>query len=86
MYGEDGIDVINTKYLDKFEFLESNFNSLISSGQDIMRKVDSESVPDHKKKARREAKIIRKQKPNITNKEALEQSSDPLVNSVGGFL
>ena len=32
MYGEDGIDVINTKYLDKFEFLESNFNSLISSG------------------------------------------------------
>jgi len=22
MYGEDGIDVINTKYLDKFEFLE----------------------------------------------------------------
>lgn len=22
MYGDDGIDVINTKYLDKFEFLE----------------------------------------------------------------
>jgi hypothetical protein len=32
MYGDDGIDVINTKYLDKFEFLESNFNSLITSG------------------------------------------------------
>jgi DNA-directed RNA polymerase I subunit RPA1 len=29
-YGDDGIDVINTKYLDKFEFLEQNFNSLIS--------------------------------------------------------
>jgi DNA-directed RNA polymerase I subunit RPA1 len=32
MYGDDGIDVINTKYIDKFEFLESNFNSLITSG------------------------------------------------------
>jgi hypothetical protein len=32
MYGDDGIDVINSKYLDKFEFLESNFNSLITSG------------------------------------------------------
>ena len=60
MYGEDGIDVMNTKYLDKFEFLESNFNSLISSGQDIMRRVDSEAVPEHKKVARREAKAIRK--------------------------
>lgn len=32
VYGDDGIDVLNTKYLDKFEFLEQNFNSLISSG------------------------------------------------------
>ena len=32
MYGDDGIDVINTKYLDKLEFLEQNFNSLITRG------------------------------------------------------
>jgi len=80
MYGEDGIDVINTKYLDKFEFLESNFNSLISSGQDIMRNVDSESIPDYKKKARRHAKILKKQNPEISNKEALECSTDPLIS------
>ena len=60
MYGEDGVDVINTKYLDKFDFLEQNFNSLISSGQDIMRKVDSDTIPEYKKKARKQAKIIKK--------------------------
>ena len=56
MYGDDGIDVINTKYLDKFEFLESNFNSLITSGQDILRKVDSEKVLEHKKATKRAAR------------------------------
>lgn len=30
-YGEDGIDVVNTKYLEKFKFLEQNFTSLITS-------------------------------------------------------
>jgi len=56
VYGDDGIDVLNTKYLDKFEFLEQNFNSLISSGQDIMSRVDSSTVAEHKKKSRRTAK------------------------------
>jgi len=45
-----------------------------------MRKVDSEAVPEHKKKARREAKAIRKQRPDISNREALELSSDPLIS------
>lgn len=49
VYGDDGIDVINTKYLDKFEFLEQNFNSLITSGQDIIRKVDCSKVMEYKK-------------------------------------
>ena len=39
-YGEDGIDVINTKFLNKFSFLEQNFNSFLTSGADIIRKVD----------------------------------------------
>jgi len=53
VYGEDGVDVLNTKYLDKFEFLEQNFNSLISKGEDIMGKVDQDSVASYKKKTRR---------------------------------
>ena len=80
MYGEDGIDVINTKYLDKFEFLEQNFNSLIGSGVDIMRRVDQLSVAEHKKASRRTAKRIKKENPELSNREALEQSSDPLLN------
>ena len=80
MYGDDGIDVINNSYLDKFEFLESNFNSLISSGQDIIKRVNSETVPEHKKKAKRMAKQIKKENPEISTKLALEKSSDPILS------
>jgi len=31
LYGEDSVDVMNTKYLDQFKFLEQNFTSLITS-------------------------------------------------------
>lgn len=31
LYGEDSIDVMNTKFLDRFSFLESNFSSLITN-------------------------------------------------------
>jgi len=61
IYGEDGIDVINTKYLSKFEFLEQNFNSLISSGEDIMNRVNSSSVSEYKKKTRKHASTIKKE-------------------------
>lgn len=40
MYGDDGVDVVHSKYLDKFEFLEQNFNSLITSGKDLISKVN----------------------------------------------
>ena len=80
MYGDDGIDVINTKYLDKFEFLESNFNSLISSGQDIIKRVNTDAIPDHKKQTRRKAKALKQEEPSMSSKEALERSSDPVLN------
>ena len=28
MYGDDGIDVMETKYLDKFKFLERNYQAM----------------------------------------------------------
>ena len=71
MYGDDGVDVINNKYLDKFDFLESNFNSLISSGKDIISRVNSETVPDHKKKTKRIAKQLKKENPEMSSKVAL---------------
>ena len=45
-----------------------------------MRCVDSETVPEHKKKARREAKAIKKQRPDISNREALQLAADPLIS------
>lgn len=80
MYGDDGIDVINSKYLDKFDFLESNFNSLITSGQDILSKVDSEKVLEHKKATKRAARQLKKLNPQISSKEALQNCSDPLLS------
>ena len=66
MYGDDGIDVINTKYLDKFEFLEQNFNSLITRGQDIIRKVDCKKVGEYKKAVKKQAKKERQLDPDLS--------------------
>jgi len=80
MYGEDGVDVLNTKYLDKFEFLEQNFNSLITTGSDIVRRTDSEAVPAYKKATRRHAKLLKKADPALSSKQALAKASDPLLS------
>ena len=80
MYGEDGADVLNTKYLDKFEFLEQNFNSLVKAGSNILKKTDFETIPDHKKKTKRIAKQIKKANPTFSNREAIKASSDPAIN------
>jgi DNA-directed RNA polymerase I subunit RPA1 len=80
MYGEDGIDVLNTKYLDKYTFLEQNFNSLVKSGSDIVKRTDAETVKNHKKASKRVAKMLKKANPAMSNREALNESSDPLLN------
>ena len=38
MYGEDGIDVMNTKFLDKFKFMENNFRSLDNKAESLIEK------------------------------------------------
>ena len=80
MYGEDGVDVLNTKYLDKFEFLEQNFNSLVTTGSDIVKRTNSTAVPAHKKATRRHAKMLKKADPAVSTRDALVQSSEPLLN------
>ena len=59
MYGEDGIDVLNTKYLHKYNFLEQNFNSLIKSGSNILTKTDSTSIKNHRREAKKIAKGLK---------------------------
>ena len=58
LYGDDSIDVMQTNFLDKFEFLERNYmdsakkaNKFIQSGA-----VEIEPIVQEKKKVRRAAK------------------------------
>jgi len=46
LYGEDGIDVMDTKFLDKFKFFENNFRSLPDQADELIEKkiVDASKV------------------------------------------
>lgn len=62
MYGDDGVDVMETKFLNKFRFMENNHTTIdhrvrnfLSSGA-----VEIETVPKVKKQIAREAKRILK--------------------------
>ncbi len=56
LYGDDGIDVMNNKFLDKFTFLEHNFKSVIRpyESAQIMEKVDMVASEKIKKQNKRE--------------------------------
>ena len=55
LYGDDGIDVINSKFLDRFSFLEQNFTSLITNynSADIMSRVNIDAAENYKHEMRR---------------------------------
>jgi DNA-directed RNA polymerase I subunit RPA1 len=46
LYGEDGVDVMETKFLDKFKFFENNFRSLPEEADKLIEKkiVDAKKV------------------------------------------
>ena len=61
-YGEDGVDVMNTKFLDKLKFLERNhstcfrnINTLLKSGA-----VETEAVEKAKQKTEKQIKSLMK--------------------------
>ena len=37
MYGDDGVDVMETKFLDKFKFLERNYSSMSQRAQKLVK-------------------------------------------------
>ena len=84
MYGEDAIDVTNTKYINKFEFLEQNFTSLITNynGAEIYGKVDRDSVHKHKHQAKKYRKKLREENPAITKEQLARQSLDPVLSAL----
>jgi DNA-directed RNA polymerase I subunit RPA1 len=38
MYGDDGIDVMNNRFLDKFKFMEANYRSLPNKANELIEK------------------------------------------------
>lgn len=82
LYGDDAIDVQQSKYLDKFEFLEANFTSLITrsgKAEDIYRNVDTDRVPKHYKRvARAKAKVQNKEK--VSEKDQKYLNVDPVMS------
>lgn len=84
LYGEDSIDVMNNKYLDRFGFLEQNFTSLITqyNGKEILDRVNQEQVEIFKQKARRQLKIIKRDNPGISKTELKKFKGDPVISAL----
>jgi len=63
LYGEDAIDVMNTKFLEKFNFLEQNFTSLITNynGGEIMQRVNSVAIDEYKAQCKKKLKAIKRE-------------------------
>ena len=58
LYGEDGIDVTEMLYLNKFDFLEQNYAALLKKfySDKMMSNIDTTSVSDTRKKRRQDKK------------------------------
>lgn len=72
MYGDDGIDVMENKYLDKFKFLERNHKPIFKNIEKFLSKgaVELETIEKAKSKIRRETKRIMKKENGITELQA----------------
>ena len=70
MYGEDGIDVMNTKFLDKFKFFENNFRSLPDTADELIENkiVKAKHVAKHKQRERHAAKKLYSEKKDTITK------------------
>jgi len=85
LYGEDGIDVVNNKFLDKFQFLEQNFTSLITSydASDIMDKVNTTDVDLLLKKNKKELKKAKEKWRGLKEKELVSKAGiDPVISKL----
>jgi hypothetical protein len=68
MYGDDGIDVMENKYLDKFKFLERNHNTCFKNIDKMLKSgaVEIETVANEKLKIRRDLKRAMKRDGKLT--------------------
>jgi len=62
MYGDDGVDVMENKFLDKFKFLERNHTTIFKNIDKFLSKgaVETDTIEQAKSKVKREVKRIMK--------------------------
>lgn len=80
-YGEDGVDVMHNKFLDKFKFLERNHSSCFKNIDQLLNSgaVDTETAEKSKLKTRKDVKRLMKKNPKISEYDALNCVSDPIL-------
>ena len=72
MYGDDGVDVMETKFLDKFKFLERNYASMSHRAQKLVQTgaVEIEPIKKEHKQVLKKAKMLMQEDSSLTATEA----------------
>jgi len=76
---------MNSKYLDRFGFLEQNFTSLITNynSQEIMSRVDTTQAAAYKHADRNQMKRIYKENPQMTRNDIIKgYRGDPVISKM----
>ena len=82
-YGDDGVDVMETKFLDKFHFMDLNHMCLFKQNDKKILEsgaVEIEPIKAAKKDIKRKAKKLLDNDPNLSVVEAKHSVSDPLLS------
>lgn len=81
MYGDDGVDVMETKFLDKFKFLERNYSAMSTRAKKLVETgaVEIEPIKKEHKKILKEAKKLMNNDSSLTATQAKHMVSDPLI-------
>jgi DNA-directed RNA polymerase I subunit RPA1 len=83
-YGEDSVDVCSSKFLDKFSFLENNFESLIANtNEENFKMVEKKKADKLKKEYAKIHKLVKKGKEDKAELDKCENvlsKLNPMVN------
>ena len=82
MYGDDGVDVMETKFLDKFKFLERNYNMMSHKAKKLVQTgaVEIEPIRKEHKMVLKQAKKLMQQDDSLSATVAKQQAGDPLLS------
>ena len=82
MYGDDGVDVMETKFLDKFKFLERNYSAMSIKAKKLVQTgaVEFEPIRKEHKQVLKDAKKLMVKDSSLSATEAKQMVADPLIS------